>query len=472
MIAAAMIALLAYSSTRAYRMSFTHDEALSFFIINGDDYLPKTANHHILNSFLMKICASAFGNSEFSLRIPNILAHLLWMISCVLILRRLGSVTAIAAGFLMLNLNPFVLDFFSLARGYGLSLAFLAANLYCLIRWAEDRSRIARWLGYFWGAAAVLSNFTMLNYYLAFIAADILILAYRDGKFEWSFPGPASVIENGLIAAFNIGLLKYSLPIIFRLRRGGELYYGGKEFWSGALETLIKDSLYFQDYGNMTIAWIAAISLSGLYLGIVLSAYRLKKIKQFNALTIIVLLLILTLLAPIAQHLIFGTLYPKSRTALLYFPLAVLTVIFSCNELMTWLKSFGRYCILSLMLIFGIAMTLHFANTANLTHTHTWLYDANTKDMVLKLSDEYRKHQDKTVNIGITLIFRPAINYYRMIYGFDWLESADRDGVGSKKYRYYYCYPEEIRDIRVKTRLIHYYSDTKTVFLNQDVGIE
>lgn len=465
-IAIAMIGLSGYVISRAYLMSFTHDEALSFLIIRGDDYLSKTANHHILNSFLMNLCSHIFGDSEWSFRMPNIFAHLLWMISCILLLKKLINPILIAAGFLLLNLNPFLLDFFSLARGYGLSLAFMTANLYCLIQMTENRQSRFRWFGYICGALAVLSNFTLLNYYLAFIAADILILAYQDGKFGLSFPGPVEVIENGLLIGGNLALFVYTLPIIFRLRRGGELYYGGTQFWKGAFETLIQESLYSQHYGDMTIAWITAVLLSGLYLAAALSVYQWIKVRKISYLNIVLFILILTLMAPIAQHLIFGTLYPKSRTGLYYIPLFVLILIFACNELMTWLKSFGKYCVISLMILFSALSIFHFAKTANLTHTHTWLYDSNTKDMMMKLIDEHKKGgNEKNVSIGIDLEFRPAINYYRSINNLNWLESANRDGVGGRAYSYYYCYPETAKKIQGKTVLIHSYPDTNTVFL-------
>ena len=44
----------------------------------------------------------------------------------------------VIAGFVLLALNPFVLDFFSLARGYGLALACLMSSLYLLARAHEE----------------------------------------------------------------------------------------------------------------------------------------------------------------------------------------------------------------------------------------------------------------------------------------------------------------------------------------------
>jgi len=38
-----------------------------------------TANNHLLNTALMQLCSTLFGNSELSLRLPNVLAHAVYL---------------------------------------------------------------------------------------------------------------------------------------------------------------------------------------------------------------------------------------------------------------------------------------------------------------------------------------------------------------------------------------------------------
>lgn len=452
--------LTGYVGARAYLLSFTHDEALSFFIIKGDAYLAKTANHHFLNSLMMSICSYVFGDSEWSLRLPNIFALMIYMISCFLMLRRLGHPVLTVCGFLLLTLNPFMLDFFNLARGYGLSLAFMAANLYCLTEMSRGKCRESvRWVAYFFGASAVLSNFTLLNYYIAFILADIL-LQYHYGK--------SGIVSNILIFGMNTALFAYILPFAFMLKRDGELYYGGTGFWEGAFKTLIQDSFYFQNYGEMIIGCIAAILISTIYLSAVLSARTWIKFRIINPLYILFLVVILTLLAPVAQNILFKTLYPKSRTALAYYPLLMLMLIFSCAELIFLLKPYGRRVVLSVMIFFSAVMGLHFLQTANLRYTHTWIYDTNTKDMMNALIEEHGKaDKQRKVGAGTNTLFWPAMNYYRITKGLVWLEPVSRKSLGNA-YSYYYCFADEINEISGKTDIVRYYPATKTVLLKKE----
>lgn len=105
------VILLSYTATRAYKLSFTHDESLSFLAIHRMSGF-ENANTHILNSGLMKVFSLLFGNSELSLRSPALIAHLMFMSFSFLILERLRDHFFIICGFLFLNANPFLLDFF------------------------------------------------------------------------------------------------------------------------------------------------------------------------------------------------------------------------------------------------------------------------------------------------------------------------------------------------------------------------
>src|SRR5882672_8620191 len=72
-------ALFAYVALRAYHLSFTHDESLSYTILKGNESLKNTANHHVLNTYLMECCSWAFGGSELSLRLPNVLSFFVYL---------------------------------------------------------------------------------------------------------------------------------------------------------------------------------------------------------------------------------------------------------------------------------------------------------------------------------------------------------------------------------------------------------
>src|ERR1051326_3454816 len=130
------VLLFAYIVARVCMLSFTHDEAFTYLhyvrcsweTINHLTY----TNNHLLNTWLMKFCNNLFGNSEFSLRLPNVLSYILFLHFSRKLLLVVTDARLALGGWLFLNLNPFVLDFFSLARGYGISLGFFMMGLYGL----------------------------------------------------------------------------------------------------------------------------------------------------------------------------------------------------------------------------------------------------------------------------------------------------------------------------------------------------
>src|SRR5688572_10884097 len=112
--------LLGYSVYRAVHLSLVHDEALSYAIVAQDAHWRHTANNHHLNTAAMDWAYHQMGGREWSLRLANVLAHVVYLAAGMLILRKLNAWAAILLGFGLLNLNPFLLDFFGLARGYGI----------------------------------------------------------------------------------------------------------------------------------------------------------------------------------------------------------------------------------------------------------------------------------------------------------------------------------------------------------------
>jgi hypothetical protein len=176
------LALLGYSTFRAYHLSFTHDESLTYSFVAGDPLWRGTANNHPLNTRLMTWMYRWLGQLEWHLRLPNVLAHVLYLTFGLLLLGGLRSLWTKALGFALFNLNPFLLDFFGLARGYGLALGLSMASLFFL-RKAWDRTDLFHsstflLLSLTCASLADLLNYAWLNIHLPF-AASLLILSLR-----------------------------------------------------------------------------------------------------------------------------------------------------------------------------------------------------------------------------------------------------------------------------------------------------
>ena len=101
--------LFCYTVARAYLIPFVHDESYSFLnAVNSplSDVLSlrfKDANNHPLNSWGMFVFSKLLGSSELSLRLPNLLAHLIYLFASLMIVRRFPSTIVAISSFLVIS---------------------------------------------------------------------------------------------------------------------------------------------------------------------------------------------------------------------------------------------------------------------------------------------------------------------------------------------------------------------------------
>lgn len=183
--AVACLFFLEFAAARAALVPLTYDEAATYLRYIPSGFLSvfnfEVATNHFLNTLLTKLFYLAGGNSELVLRVPNLAGYVMYMWFALLILRRVHHRAIAFAGFLLLNLNPYVLDYFSLSRGYGMSLGFLMGALFFLLRFltrlqtgtAANRDLSRALLS---GCGAVMASFSLLNVYLGVFGVGLAAL--------------------------------------------------------------------------------------------------------------------------------------------------------------------------------------------------------------------------------------------------------------------------------------------------------
>ncbi|HOV15273.1 MAG TPA: hypothetical protein PK771_13375, partial [Spirochaetota bacterium] len=171
--------------------SMTHDEAVSYLrfidksIFSLLDF--KDAGNHFINTVIGRVNATLFGKSEFSLRLGGGLAFLVYAFFSILLLKEIDSLFYRITGFIILVFNSFVLDYFSLFRGYSFVLAFTMPSIYfIIIYFIKNYNPKYLFWSLFFGFLTVLSNLSSLNYYLALCSGLLFILILKN-KPEISF---------------------------------------------------------------------------------------------------------------------------------------------------------------------------------------------------------------------------------------------------------------------------------------------
>lgn len=371
-IATCAIALLTYTILRAITVSFTWDESWTYihhvipkvFISRAYDQMG--ANYHPLNVWGMILSNTLFGNSELALRLPVLLAHAIYLYASARIALRARTLVLSIAAFLLLNAHPYLLDFFSLARGYGIANGMMMLSLWLATRYLSD-GRQLRDLGLAVAAAvlATLSHLIMLNYLLAFTAAFILIWVFDTLRHHKVPPWRHAGL---LIGGTGLALVAV-VPFAVRLSMGGALYFGCDSLWDCTMETLGMRLLYGQAYGitpqpmvGLVIALLAACSMACVGF-----AFRNGWAHRLRPMAFGTIIVVSCVASFALQHLLLGTPMPRTRTALFLLPLALFVPV---SGLVAWP---GRSripvvaaCLLCLPLLF------HQIWTINLTYALEW----------------------------------------------------------------------------------------------------
>lgn len=359
--------LLAYIGIRAQSVSFSWDEAFTFMHHVRKDKLvilehdSASANHHALNVWGMWLFMKLFGPHDFAMRIPNLIGGAIYFYAAVrLALRAPNAVLALSAS-VLLCAHPYLLDFFSLARGYGISNGLLLLSLWQLHRFAteghEPRFAVR---GVLSASVAVLAHTIILNYLLgliAVLAAVLLLDAKRAGK---------RLLTSALlrIMLIVVVVLVFVVWNAIGMYQGEALFHGSEGPWKGMLGTLAVMLAYNQHLP------MEPLQAMGVFLGALavacISAFAIaRKTSVAQPLMIGLVVIAITFLAFLAQELLLGLHWPSSRTALFLVPL--LGWLFVC-ALFAW----GRPPASIFGGGFALALALHLIHAANFGYAAEW----------------------------------------------------------------------------------------------------
>lgn len=401
--------IFVYVLIRALYVPFTFDEVTTSQIVEGDIWkdFGISANNHLLNTVMVKGLLEFFDPSVFIYRTPSVLVFGLFLFFTVKIGKLLSPEKPFLVTVFLVSM-PFLLDFFSLSRGYGLSISFLVISVYYTLKYAHQ-SKMYQLLGsLIFGMLSVLSNYTALHFFLPQLFVLLLfILKNKEKRIQ-------SLIIYVTITALFFSFL---LPILFQLKDGHHLIFGGRDnFYKSVVLSLGRSF----GYGILNIKVSEVIFVILFIVALIFSVkqfFLIIKNKRLTPKDVLPIIFVLTILSPISQHILLETFYPAERTALLYYPLMIFIVIDGLGTNLTKLKS-SILNILSLGIITVLILSI------NISYTYSWKYESGTMDM-LKHLKSLSKSNENNVKLGIDYIFSPPTMYYRGKMDFSNLETVE-----------------------------------------------
>jgi hypothetical protein len=344
----ALCVVFAVIVIKAASADLTWDEAWTF-LHYGRDPLGFTrldlANDHPLNSVLVWASTRLLGNSELIIRLPNVLAGGLYLAATARLVR---GVRLKALAFAVCALQPYLIDYFSLARGYGLAVALVQCGLVAGFFAGTGRRRLATMLG-----CCVLASFAIFSTVVALYA---LIAAHLVDA--WRHRRETGGAVSGLRVSLAFGALGL-VPVagLLWVSRAGVPLVGSDAGFFDAIPRAIA-AMYVPDRWAVTVAILGLLALAAMLLSAVRHLGRRA--------TVLLAASAICLAAAWLAAWVLGKPLPSGRVLLPWLPLFSLAVIASAEDLYAAAHLRGRRWIvagtvpLCLLIGWSFAQHLHF----------------------------------------------------------------------------------------------------------------
>jgi hypothetical protein len=475
-----IIYLAALFFTNVYRaatQSITHDEALTYlwFAQYPWKYLFSVfdANHHVLNTILVKISISLFGLSELTMRLPSLLGGVLYLTSvyrlCNLVFKR-SFYLLLAIG--LLTLNPFILDFLVAARGYGLALGFLIWSIYHIVEFLSGSATSgSKW--HILKASLGLALSVSANLAFVYVCAAVALMF---GLLFLLQPSPKQNLARRLVVLI-LGFVFPGAVTATLINIGPVSHATSDNFYAGSatLSQSVKSILYYslchgfsdrvgllcEPYNqHQTAGVVFTLIIAALIAAITVFTIVVRRLRSSASLSHLIFLngSFLTCLAVIvAAHLTFGVLYPRDRTGLFLLPLFAICFCLTAEYLHDFRKK-SALLLAPVHLVLLLALVQH-AIQFNLEYFAIWRYDTADKQMFLVLLQQ--KPERAPIRVGVNGLFLPSIDFYRAMYQTDGLETSDDIGPTSSA-DYYMLYENDADRLKNAGKILklEYQNDT------------
>jgi hypothetical protein len=335
---------------RAFSVDITNDEAYSFHNMKEFWYAEFlcTGNSHWINSLWIWICIKLHLTSVFSLRFLSLFAGCTFVgVMAAFSYERTKEWNFGLPLFIITCCNPYVLDYFILARGYSQAIVLQALSLFFLFRKSREEKHFL--FAILCACGSALAHFSFAYYFLAFIPLFFMqyFRATRRNKI---------LISSVIMIAVTLTLV--FLAIRFMSKCSNDFVGAGANTFC---EALVATTSKFFSLINVRPGILCVIG-SGVTLVIGLSIVHglffnkgAKGIYFANSF----LLFLMILLILIAKYL-FGSVFPSERSALfLFFPVTINLVFFIEN--LQILKKV-RFLIFSFVSLYFIGSFFYFVD--------------------------------------------------------------------------------------------------------------
>lgn len=415
------LGIFTYLILRSIFLSITFDEQVSYarVILGNSDEVH--ANNHFLNTFFMELSVRWFGVADWSLRIFNVLSFIPYALGVFFILKRRESWIEWVLGMSCLLAIPYVLEFFSLARGYSYSMGFMMLALAVfLTKGVSTKSRKSylkyAFISFIFSGLALLADLNIINVVIAFAFVVALFLIQFEkatySKVEWMW------VALGICTV--LAQLIYGVQQLLLLMDKEKLGFGAKNEWEAFFT--ITDAFWFVPTPEATL-WFVVILVGFTVLR---SSYIIiKQKKLFSGLSAALIILLLVIVGYELEHYLFGANLPERRTGIHIIYLFSLVLFYFLGELREVLNNNLRWKLIS-----GFVIVLFMTNMAfgmNLSYTSDWKFNADARAAARMMGEE-AKDWDRPATFATHWLNYGVMNFYVATEHMN-IERCDMNGI-------------------------------------------
>jgi hypothetical protein len=404
----AVIVLWVFVWMHAFTMDITHDEAYSFKLIKTSYYraMPGSANTHWLNSFFMKLFSLLLGDAPGVLRLHVVLAFPFFAQAVYRLATQINIKSIQFAFYSLVLFNPYVLDFFSVARGYGLALLFQAWTFVFLLQAAISPFQYRKWLVVV--CMSVLTIGGNLSYLYTIMGVTGLFILHMVSNHPFAILYRNRQVRTICLLLGALIVLTIA-DLLFVKYYGKDLDYGGDEnFVQSLFGSVWEGGLYFARYPYV---WTVLTWSSFILLSVACGYFILKQVgkNKFTTGFITGVPVAAILLLSVVFHLVLKTPYLLGRTALQWYVPGLLTIGLALGR---WLPAYKPYRLVATACTVGICAGVgyHFTRVASTRMCFEWYWQVPSKQ---SLYDLYDLHPQQPaigpLNKGV------YINYYSLV---------------------------------------------------------
>jgi hypothetical protein len=426
-----LCSLTAYTFLRSFLVDFTWDEAATWLSYVRFGYWQPgeagflDANNHLLNTLFMVTLNNMLGSDVWMLRLHTLFFAAIYMLGSYFLVKKIPDARQQVIAFILITAHPYLLDFFSLARGYGIGMACMMASWFSLYTYVQKPSIPKLLTIILCSMLSVLAYFGQLNMAIGLWSALILHHLYQ-WKLNKSSLRCAMVANMTLL--FPAGLfLIWLVPLLWKMQDSGNFYAGGDAgFYQDTLKTLAVNIGYGK-WGDSPISLTIVVCVGIILAYWFFSCIRMVRKKivpdpQQLFPVLIWLMLLLAFSSLIIQHHVLGTPYPRDRMAVIFLPGLMICL--------AWIFPQWKFKLSQTIFSYTLAtlVLFHFLQTMNLHRSFEWRNNAHNLKMFEQLNDikEFPPCRNK-IFVSAGDAFFSVLNYYRITRNWQHVEQVFHD---------------------------------------------